>query len=339
MSVKGLRKILWVANTLLVLGIVAYALFFFILGGVRKQGVRTPEKLLTKRNLPEAAPDVKTDKVLPFDTYSVIYQIVIDGEPPVVEKPIDPGAAAPEVPPIAEDYNLLWVAVSTSPLGSYAHLEHKASKKIYAVQVGEFVEYVRTGTRVDGDWKLVAVSAIPSPWRADFIQDGSEEKVTIEQVREEPGELGTGPIAKVKDIVANSGHGVGLVEKQPRDRPTRELVEIRKNEFNVPPEEEAWWGEYGEEEITDKVAFEVHKVKGKASGLMFKTIDKGSMMQRRGVKSGDILKSINGKPVKSRQGIINYLNKEGKGLKRYTVVIERNGKEIKKVYNVKPKKK
>jgi len=314
MSVKGLRKILWVANTLLVLGIVAYALFFFILGGVRKQGIRAPENLLTKRNLPEAAPDVKTDKVLPFDTYSVIFQIVIDGEPPVEVVATAEGPEENPVPPIAQDYNLLWVAVSTDPLGSYAHLEYKKDKKIYTVQVGEFVEFVRTGNRVKGDWKLISVSAVPSPWRAEFVQDGAEEKVTIEQVREDPGEFGKGPIASVKEVEDNPGPGVGKVKKQPRERPTRELVEIRKNEFNVPPEEEAWWGEYGEEELTEKVALETQKVDGKSTGLMFKSVEKDSMMWRRGVKSGDVLKSINGKPVRTRGEVINYLKNEGKGL-------------------------
>jgi hypothetical protein len=192
---------------------------------------------------------------------------------------------------------------------------------------------------VEGDWKLVAVSAIPSPWRAEFVQDGSDEKVTVEQVRKDPGEFGKGPIASVKEVEENNGPGIGTLKKQPRDRPTRELVEIRENEFNVPAEEEQWWGEYGEEELTEKVALETAKVGGKSIGLMFKSVEKGSMIQRRGVKSGDILKSINGKPVRTRQEVVNYLNKEGKGLKQYTVVMERDGKEIKKVYNVKPKKK
>jgi len=339
MSVKGLRKLLWVANTLLVLGIVAYALFFFILGGVRKEGTRMPEKLLTKRNLPEAAPDVTTDKVLPFDTYQVVYQIVIDGEPPVEEGPVDPLEKDAPVPPLAQDYDLLWVAVSIDdPLGSYAHLEYKKDKKTaITVQVGEFVEFVRTGSHVNGDWKLVLVSAIPSPWRAEFVQDGTGEQVTLEQVREDPGELENGPLVDPKEIGDAAGPGVSLPKKQPRERPTRELVEIRENEFNVPPEEQEWWGAYGEDELTSKVALEPAKVDGKSIGLMFKSVEKKSMMERRGVKSGDILKSINGKPVRTRQGIVNYLNKEGKGLKRYEVIIERNGKDIKKVYHVKPK--
>ncbi len=37
---------------------------------------------------------------------------------------------------------------------------------------------------------------------------------------------------------------------------------------------------------------------------LFKSVEKDSMIQRRGVKSGDILKSINGKPVRTRQEII-----------------------------------
>jgi hypothetical protein len=340
MQIKFLRKLLWVTNTLLVLGIVAYALFFFILGGARKRGAQPAEKILGGR-LPSAAPDVEQKKLKPWTLFGPVHELVIDGEPPV-EVTQDPEAGPVEtVPPLARDYKLRWIAVNLrDPSGSWAHLEYTSGdKKLVTVQVGEFVEYTRTLQRKDGDWQLVSVELTETgEEKAVFRREDSDESVTLLAERAEPGQLGKGAPGEPKALVVNEGPGVGLYQKQPRERPTREAIEIRDNEFEVPPEEQSWWSDYGEEELTDKVALETAKVGGKAVGLMFKSVEKKSMVARRGVKSGDILKSINGKPVRSRQEVINYVNGEGKGLKTYTILIERNGKDITKTYHVKKKK-
>ncbi|MEN8152355.1 MAG: PDZ domain-containing protein [Planctomycetota bacterium] len=341
MHVKALRKFLWVANTLLVMGIVAYALFFFILGGAQRKGWRSGEVILTKRNLPEAAPDVKMDKVMPRDTFRICAELVIDGDlPPEI---VDTGGPenVPVVPPLAQNYDLHWLMQPTEDvLGAVASLFHKSTEKYVHVQVGEYVEFKRTGKHSAGDWKLVAVSA-RTPWTAEFVSggpDGEETRVTLDQVRDKWGKFGEGPPDGIKEIPeGGEGPGVSKVKKQPRERPTRELVETSEGVYDVPPEEEEWWGEYGEDEFEKKVALEVVKVDGKPQGLMFKSVEKDSMMERRGVRSGDILISINDKPVSSRQGVVNYVKGEGKGLSRYTVVIERNGKEITRTYNVKKK--
>ena len=251
MQVKSLRKLLWVANTLLVLGIVAYALFFFILSGVRRDGWRSAEQFLTKRNLPEAAPDVKTDKVLPYDTYLVCAQLVVDGDLPPEVVPTDDKEDAVKIPPLAQDYELHWVLCHGSDVtSSFAHLFHKTSKKYVHIMVGEYVEFVRTGKHVPGDWKLVSVSAT-TPWIAEFVADseeGEDQRVKLDQVRDPHSNLGSGPPEGIKEIGDGTGEQVSLVKKQPRERPTRELVPVGPNEFDVPPEESEWWGEYGEAE-------------------------------------------------------------------------------------------
>ena len=49
-------------------------------------------------------------------------------------------------------------------------------------------------------------------------------------------------------------------------------------------------------------------------------------------RNRDILISINCEPISSREGVINYLRKDGKGKKQYIVVLSRNGQRISRTY-------
>ncbi|MHC4858962.1 MAG: PDZ domain-containing protein [Planctomycetota bacterium] len=321
MRIKALKKFLWVLNTVLVCGIVAYALFFFILGGVRRKGARSPEQVLG--SLPQAGDKVDESEKLPVDFFKYIHELPINGDPPPPPVEEGPAGEAERIPPLAQNYKLLWTKVDLdNPWKSFVHLERTAApgKPIHRT----------LGAKVDKAWKLIQVEN----WKATFKSDEGE-KVTLEVGRQTPPSLGTAPGERDPDIP-------DLIGKEDREPVTKEsgprvnALEVRPNNWEVPPEEIDYWDEFGDEVAEDVAVLTVTDPKTKKGvGVEIKSIKQGSIVARRGIRTGDILKSINGNPVTSRQEAVNYFKGKGKGLTRYVVVIERLGKEIQVTYNVK----
>jgi hypothetical protein len=321
MRIKGLKKLLWVLNTLLVCGIVAYALFFFILGGVRRRGARTPEQALGK--LPKATTGIKEADKVPVDFFRYIHELPINGDPPPPPVEDTNPEDAVKIPPLAQNYKLLWTKVDTGdPWASFAHLENRKT-------AGEFTDVSR-GQKVDRVWKLVEVEND----KAKF-EDENGETVLLEVERPDASQLGSAPNKDEPDVPDR----IGEKPKEPVTKdsgPHIEAVEVRPNNWEVPPEEVEYWDDFGEEIAEDVGVLTVTDPETKkAVGVQIKSIKERSILNRRGLKTGDILKSINGTPVRSRQDVLNYLKGSGKGLSRYQVVIERNGKDITTSYNVK----
>jgi len=320
MRIKGLKKLLWVLNTLLVCGIVAYALFFFILGGVRRRGARSPEQVLGK--LPKATTGIKDADKVPVDFFRYIHELPINGDPPPPPvEAVDPGEAV-RIPPLAQNYKLLWTKVDVgNPWASFAHLEsRKTAGKTTHVSLGQKVDR----------WKLILVEN----YKAKF-EDENGESVVLEVDRPEPDSFGTAGGKDEPDVPDR----IGGKPKEPVTKdsgPHREAIERSPNNWEVPPEEVEYWGEFGEQVAEDVGVLTVTDPKTKkAVGLQIKSIKERSILNRRGVKTGDILKSINGNPVRSRQDVLNYLKGTGKGLSRYQLVVERNGRDVTTTYNVK----
>ena len=71
---------------------------------------------------------------------------------------------------------------------------------------------------------------------------------------------------------------------------------------------------------------------GKAAGVELTGVNPGSLASQFDVKPGDILKSINGTPVHSRDEAVKVVKDLPKDIKIVQAVIERNGRQI--VYNV-----
>jgi len=324
MRIKGLRKALWAVNTLLVLGIVAYALSYFILGGAAKRGARSAREILGR--LPTSLRgDIKPD-LLPASAFRFVHEMTIDGDPPV--EVVDEGPGEVEegpLDPIARNWDLQWTKVSAAdPIDGVAHFTRKNSAPD-ADPVNK-----RVGEVLDG-WTLVEVGVDT----ATFLNEGTGDKATLEAQREGGNELAAPAAEDGGKTGTVIGPGVPRTEKPPRDKPVRVAVEVSKNVWEVPPEEARWWDAWGEEEM-EGIAVQPapDPVTKKSRGILIKSIPKGSIASRRGLRQDDIVKSINGHPVRSKAEAIAYVKGEGKGASRYVIVIERNGRDEKYTYNV-----
>ena len=75
----------------------------------------------------------------------------------------------------------------------------------------------------------------------------------------------------------------------------------------------------------------------KPAGIKVDRIAPGSIAASYGVQQGDILKSINGNPVNTKEQAIDWV-KGNPNLPEYVVVFERLGKEFTKTYRPPPRR-
>lgn len=137
------------------------------------------------------------------------------------------------------------------------------------------------------------------------------------------------------------------IEKPLQESPLKALVSresIRQpmfpdpvtGDWRVSEEEQSWWIEFGEEAL-EKTGLQPHvDQQGVSHGLRFTTVPGEGMKalgtRPRGIGRDDILKSVNGEPVRSKEDLLGYLRGDGKGLRRYECLVERDGAERTVVY-------
>lgn len=112
--------------------------------------------------------------------------------------------------------------------------------------------------------------------------------------------------------------------------------------WHVPQSEVDWWEDWGESEVWEKLAVRPHKdAEGISHGIkLMSTPGPGTALEGdRGLKKDDIIKSINGVPVNSKEDALGYVRGEGKGLKKYVVVYETAGRERTVTYRLSDRRK
>jgi hypothetical protein len=87
--------------------------------------------------------------------------------------------------------------------------------------------------------------------------------------------------------------------------------------------------------ISDVKTEDAKDAKGDPKGVRLTGVPEGSLASKFDVRPGDILKSINGKPVRSRAEAIDVVKALPKDIATVAVVIERDGRDI--LYNVDPR--
>lgn len=126
-----------------------------------------------------------------------------------------------------------------------------------------------------------------------------------------------------------------LVRREKIDRPG--YFDKVSGEWTVTHEESLWWDLWGEAEVLSKLSARSETdPEGNARGVRLLSVPSPSALlpDGRGLRQGDLVRSVNGVPTKDLKDVTNYLRGEGRGLPRYVVVIERDGTEKTVVYNV-----
>lgn len=324
MRIKALKNLLWAANTLLVLGMVAFVLIGFVFSTPSESGpVRSDES-------GRARPPIKPPTPGPILAFKSIYDLAISGFPPAPVVRDDKPPDEVNVPPLARTYDLLWVTIFPDPIDSYAQLVKKGQTDIV---------YVRVGAKIEG-WKLIEVRREGSKGVAVFENSKNpDEKATLEQTLPAAAPLENGAAAGPRPIgdsgpVARANNEIPSYE----DGPTREAVAVPgdPNHLQFPVEEQRWLGKHAEK-IAEEANLETVRDQdtGKAIGIQVRSFNReDSTLKRYGIREGDILISINGVPMSSKAEAIQWLKGAGKGKDRYVGVVLRKGKQITLTYDV-----
>lgn len=130
--------------------------------------------------------------------------------------------------------------------------------------------------------------------------------------------------------------GQSSIDSAQAYEPPQETEEYKPDHWNISVKEGDYLNKNYESELNLVTLTALPNPKTGKTELTAAKIEPDSLAYKRGFRQGDILISINGYPVHTKTGAINYV-KEHPDLSKYIVEIERNGKPITKVFNV-PKK-
>ncbi len=345
MRISQLKNLCWAGNGLVFLG-VGFVVLQFV-QTYQERGVRT------EHEWPTDGDSAKIEQRWPgaVTGFNHIWDTPVDGEvpPPPVKKTPTPT----KVDPKSKFRRETEVIAIISHLGdarlTVAFIKHPQVETLGELKYGA----LRTGQRL-GDWTLLGYERKETDDRGivDVLVFGNDEVeglVRIEETKKPAPKFPMGPpVIAVKALDPD-----GLVQLDPlRDRIERPayrdlLNHADGNHWVVPDEEIRWFAMWGESDVLGRTSLTPKKNQnGDSVGVEVRqapTIpgQKPGMESSRGIRKGDVIVSINGVAVRSKEDIVLYLRGDGKGLDRYAVaIVSSSGKERTQVYEMqRPRKK
>jgi hypothetical protein len=156
-----------------------------------------------------------------------------------------------------------------------------------------------------------------------------------ERIPAPSGLVGTGA-PPVKRPCRGGFVGDEVPENGPLD--TKAYEDPVTHEWVIPDAEQDWIELYGEKNILAQVPTKPDvDAQGVSHGLKIVGSIEGAapaLAASHGIDPGDIVRSIDGVAVTSKEDVLDYLRGDGKGRTTYAVVLDRDGKERTVVYRV-----
>ncbi len=325
-----------------VLAIAWLAWSFYDFAVRNKQKYLTPlssnniQKMLEKEVLPKVASPIKTKR---WSEYSVLYELNVTGKeaPPLI---IENGG--PKVAPNKTIADLLRVV--------YIQHEPAALKKSRG-----YVVYLEASMAANAKEDFLEVDDhLPNPYDAVRLaevktdrlvfhfegQEGKQEEVAVQEFNPMQAlamafrpSNGAGPDGSGRTMVN------ALVGYPQNYSPPQQTTQMNENEYWIGIKDSERFEKNYQASLRDlKVSPYFEPGSDKPSGVKVDRVPPNSPVYSYGVQTGDVIKSINGNPVSSKEAAINWV-KANPDLPRYDVEIERQGKIITKTYVPPPRRK
>ncbi len=347
MRIEKIRKLVWLANVLLGVGLAWYAFTLFSDSDPRYRYVKD---LGETSDRDTESPQVEVAKQKSW--YELLLTLPKDGERPApevdlgpteVEEKIEKGAVAQ----LADLIGYSWVFIPTedgppqTTDESQAHLKLKkqGGREVW-IPIGEvipgsawrFVDLIvdESAKKAKAIFTPIEGEDAGNPHELDFVV--SKTATSLPTTMHSTSGGGVGPDGNGGDV----GTGGSPEEFTVDDIPVFPEGTTR---FAVTPRERRLLSreDFQKEEIGNisSVSWK-NPDTGKYEGIQIKKVARRTYAYKRGVRDGDIVISINGKPVTGRAGVIKYLKSdEGKDQKQYVVVMRTaTGAQKQLVYNV-----
>jgi len=117
----------------------------------------------------------------------------------------------------------------------------------------------------------------------------------------------------------------------PAAAPTRFPVPVGEGRYLLPPETVRWIEARGAAELG---RVELASVPRPAGGLLVEDLPADHLLRRLGIREGDVLATLAGRPVRSKKELRARLEDDGRRRDRHVLVLERDGREVSLVYDL-----
>lgn len=349
LKVQTLRSLLWLGNLIALVGIILVIVKMY-LGATGKSKIF--ERIKNKRIVEamKVEPSIKgrsTDNSRDWDLFESCWTLNVTGkEPPKPVEVIDEAPEAPKLRPIEEVIQVDMIVAMGDDIG-YCGVRYIAEaedgggainqpvgrmggggaggpppdQSLDLHSVGDELREPWNAAPFEGKVLAVTPDVVRFSWggeehelcpeKTEFLEppEGGVRKMSLDgksQDAEPDPDLPRGEAAKESRALNEHDWFIGSEE---RDRIIKDQEKLKK-EFDL--------------------SFTFHK----GQPLMTLTnVPAGSLAAQRGFQKGDIIRSIDGKPVRNKNALVRHLN-SSPDQSRYDVVLERNGKVIHKKFSV-----
>jgi len=323
MNVSAVKLMCWLTSASLTVGLSAYAYDFFS----KLEANKTPYDIDHMRSVLEERVDFKppvTD-VMDYDfvkrTFFGMNWTGYKAPPRVVVDPTEAQQAGPRYTPVEDLLSIQMIQVDTG--------QPEASVI--------FVAYLVPAMGVE-DGSLKEGDALPRPHQNVIVEsirvDGVEFRFDgVDRPNETitPGVLGDEQlIVLVGDdgvVQYPSRPEISIAPSQSLFKPEQTTL-VGTNRYQIGTEDAQQIGQNYAQILTNDLKYRTyHDPKtGRRAGIQIQDVRRGSVAERHGVRSGDVLISINGHSVTSEQEAIKFVKNNQEKYTTWDVVIENMGK-------------
>jgi len=254
--------------------------------------------------------------------------------PPPPPVPKDPGAIA-EVPknPVSDLLKVMVLQVDTrDPAGSLAYVIY-TDTKLARYNEDHKSRILRVGTLLFAPYEHIEVEAITLTGVTFSFTNDSEREFEIVPV--EDYDMGDQPgIVVVDHAVMPQRERQIFANPNPTAFNPRATQEIRKNEFQIGLDDIQELNDDYSRILSQDLRYRTHRgPDGRVDGIQITNVAPNSLPARHGVTGGEVIKSINGHPVKSVNEAIAYVKKESEKTDTWVVVYEKQGRTYTRTYH------
>ena len=302
LNAKKANALIWVGNILLIVGIVAFALQFLIMPEIRTRDFDPPISIPLRKETQDET-DVKALSNL--------------------LNPLVPGVKDKDVAVKSGPVKLQGTDQITGDATSHvAYLSLPARQLNVNAYVGEAVKDDSTGVEVPelAGWRLKSVT----PKSATFTVNGETKTLQLEEIVASapppPGPFSPG--AGLQAGVAWDAAKFTTKKDPARSNDSQEAWNMDRKEVD--------WAAANVDTILSQVSLEVYS----GGGLKINSVPEGTFVSDRGLRSGDVLRSVNGQQVTSIQQLGDVMRSLSKNATTLSIAVDRSGRMYTLTYTV-----
>jgi len=300
-NAKRANAILWTGNVVLIIAIVAFAFQFLIF----------PELKTHDLEAPISVPPL-TGTTDPTDTQALAKL------PNPLLPPAEKGPQGPTGPVklIGTD------KIKDDPTSDTAYLELPARKLNVNAYKGEVVKDDSTGVEVPElvGWKLESVT----PKSATFSTPGGSKTLQLEEITASVTPVGLGGTNPLTPVIGQPWEPAKYTSKKNagRSNDSQEAWDIDKKEME--------WAAANVDTILTGVSLEPYA----GGGLKINALPEGGFAAERGLRAGDVLRSVNGQQIDSLARLSEIMKGLSKNATTLNVQVDRSGRMYTLSYTV-----